>query len=86
MAQGIADAFKRVGETVNAGAVDSYGSTNGNASVPPTWNTSTMCLSVLHRAQSAQGWQTGQLDFPMWDGEVDPLPRRPLDLGEGWWR
>lgn len=86
MAQGIADAVNRAGETVTTGDVDTGRVHERQRECSPAWNSSTMCLSVLHRAMTAQGWQTGQLDISVSDGDGGPLPRRPLDLGVGWWR
>ena len=60
----------------------------------PSWNSSTMCLQVLHRAMTSQGWDATPLrdyDFPLLEFELTfdltfELPRRPLDLGVGLWR
>ena len=56
----------------------------------PGWNSSTMCLQVLHRGMTDQGWDLWQpatplrdYDFPRLDYD---LPQRPLDLGVGLWR
>ncbi|HZM76650.1 MAG TPA: hypothetical protein VFC19_13035 [Candidatus Limnocylindrales bacterium] len=66
-----------------------------NETSNPSWNSSTMCLQVLHSTMKEQGWNRWQpatplrnnnlrdYDCPRFDYE---LPRRPLDLGVGLWR
>jgi hypothetical protein len=51
----------------------------------PSWNTSTMCLHMLHHTMSANGWGQAERRLPLAD-DAGPLPRRPLDLGVGLWR
>lgn len=72
------------GRLVKAGTVS--GSTGGNGAVPTTWNTSTMCLRTIHRSLSAQVQNHDQLEIPLHEGDMEPLPRRPHDLGVGLWR
>ena len=60
----------------------------------PTWNSSTMCLQVLHRTMTEHGWHTWQPATPLRDydflqsncDDLPQLPQRPLDLGVGLWR
>jgi len=52
----------------------------------PSWNDSTMCVQIIHRQMSAQGWHHHQPKLARYEGEVEELPRRPLDFGVGWWR
>lgn len=52
-----------------------------------SWNTSTTMLYTLRSGLRAQGWATGTTaELPVSDASATPLPRRPLDLGVGWWR
>jgi hypothetical protein len=62
-----------------------------NEKPEPGWNSSTMCLQVLHHNMTEQGWALYHREFPRFDFEVRleldlELPRRPLDLGVGLWR
>jgi hypothetical protein len=50
------------------------------------WNTSTMCLRVIHGSMLAKGWASKHVEIPLAAGGGDELPRRPLDIGEGLWR
>jgi hypothetical protein len=57
----------------------------------PGWNSSTMCLHVLHRNMIEQGWDRWQpskdYESPRFEWAIEfDLPRRPLDLGVGLWR
>lgn len=52
-----------------------------------SWNASTTVVKTLQRRMRKQGWQGGQAtEIPCYEGEAEPLPRRPLDLGVGLWR
>lgn len=65
----------------------------------PSWNSSTMCLQVLHRGMTEQGWDAWQPATPLrdyfdhlgfdhlgFDDLESELPKRPLDFGVGLWR
>lgn len=53
----------------------------------PGWNASTMMLRTLHSRMTSQGWHNGDVpEIPCHACEPEKLPRRPLDLGVGWWR
>jgi len=52
----------------------------------PSWNSSTMCVQAIHRRMSVQGWNGQEMELPRFEGGVGELPKRPLDLGVGWWR
>lgn len=83
----IGRAFKSVGRhrprTVENPPADSESIAGGDG---PAWNNSTACLQTLQCALSARGWHEGQLDIPMYQGEMGSLPRRPPDTGVGLWR
>jgi len=61
-----------------------------NETSTPSWNSSTMCLQVLHRTMTSYGWDRWQPATPLCDYEFPrfdyELPQRPLDLGLGLWR
>lgn len=54
----------------------------------PSWNASTTCVQTIHHWMSAQGWNGQQLEpeLAQYEGEVEELPKRSLDVGVGWWR
>jgi len=52
----------------------------------PSWNASTMCVQVLQRWMSAQGWENKRPEPIRFEGLVDELPKRPLDVGVMRWR
>lgn len=46
-----------------------------------------MMLRTLRDRMHRQGWGHANVpEIPCHDGESEQLPRRPLDLGIGWWR
>jgi hypothetical protein len=53
---------------------------------PQGWDTSTMCLRVIHDSMLANGWASTPVELPLCAGDVGELPRRPPDFGVGLWR
>lgn len=50
-------------------------------------NDSTTMLRTMCSRMRRQGWHNGVvLEISLYEGESEPLPRRPLNSGEGLWR
>lgn len=54
----------------------------------PAWDDSTMCIQIIHDRLAAQRREGGfvlEISCMATEG-MEPLPKRPLDLGVGRWR